>query len=65
VEGPKHDLFEQFHQEKTYSKGVSPYTIRYYLCVARPFEPILARSTKAGMMERIQAMLSCGFHRSR
>ncbi len=45
------DLFDRFLQERTYLKGVSPETLRYYRWVRRAFSPILANPTKAGMMK--------------
>lgn len=54
------DLFERFLQERTYLKGVSPDTIRYYGCVSRAFETILTEPTKAGMLECIQRLLERG-----
>jgi integrase/recombinase XerD len=54
------DLFDRFLQERTYLKGVSPETLRYYRWVRRAFFPILANPTKAGMMECIQTLLARG-----
>jgi integrase/recombinase XerD len=54
------DLFKQFLDERTYLKGVSPATIRYYTCVRHTFEPILAEPSKAGMLERVQKLLADG-----
>lgn len=50
------ELFDRFLQERTYLKGVSPETLRYYRWVRRAFLPILTQPTKTAMMERIQAM---------
>jgi hypothetical protein len=44
------DPFDRFLQERTYLKGVSPETLRYYRWVRRAFLPILANPTKAGML---------------
>jgi site-specific recombinase XerD len=54
------DLFDRFLQERTYLKGVSPETLRYYRWVRRAFSTILANPTKAGMMECIQTLLARG-----
>jgi integrase/recombinase XerD len=54
------DPFDRFLQERTYLKGVSPETLRYYRWVRRAFLPILANPTKAGMMECIQTLLADG-----
>ncbi len=54
------DPFDRFLQERTYLKGVSPETLRYYRWVRRAFLPILANPTKAGMMESIQTLLARG-----
>src|SRR5262249_15463233 len=54
------DLFKQFLDERTYLKGVSPATVRYYGCVRQTFESILSEPTKAGMMERVQKLLADG-----
>jgi site-specific recombinase XerD len=54
------ELFDRFLQERTYLKGVSPETLRYYRWVRRAFLPILTQPTKTAMMERIQAMLAEG-----
>ena len=40
------DLFDRFLQERTFLKGVSPETLRYYRWVHRAFSPILANPTK-------------------
>jgi integrase/recombinase XerD len=53
-------LFEPFLQERTYLKGVSPATLRYYLGVRRAFGSILANPAKEGMVECIQKQLSSG-----
>jgi site-specific recombinase XerD len=55
------DLFDRFLQERTYLKGVSPETLRYYRWVRRAFSTILANPTKAGMMECIQTLAARGF----
>jgi hypothetical protein len=39
------ELFDRFQQERTYLKGVSPATIRYYRSVRRAFQTILAEAT--------------------
>ena len=54
------DLFDRFLQERTYLKGVSPETLRYYRWVQRAFQPILANPTKNGMLECIQKLLADG-----
>ncbi|HYL38114.1 MAG TPA: tyrosine-type recombinase/integrase, partial [Bryobacteraceae bacterium] len=54
------DLFDRFLQERTYLKGVSPQTLRFYRGVGRAFSPILAEPTKDGMMECIQKLLADG-----
>jgi hypothetical protein len=36
------DLFDRFLQERTYLRGVSPETLRYYRWVRRAFALILA-----------------------
>jgi integrase/recombinase XerD len=54
------DPFDRFLKERTYLKGVSPETLRYYRWVRKAFDPILANPTKAGMMECIQTLLSRG-----
>jgi len=54
------DFFKQFLDERTYLKGVSPATIRYYAGVRHTFESILAEPTKAGMLERVQKLLADG-----
>jgi integrase/recombinase XerD len=54
------DLFKQFLDERTYLKGVSPATIRYYACVRHTFEPILSEPSKAGLLERVQKLLADG-----
>jgi site-specific recombinase XerD len=46
--------------KRTYLKGVSPETLRYYRWVRRAFSTILANPTKAGMMECIQTLLARG-----
>jgi len=48
------ELFDQFLQERTYLKGVSPDTLRYYKWVRRAFLPILQQPTKAGMLRIVQ-----------
>jgi len=51
------ELLGRFLQERTYFKGVSPETLRYYRWVRRAFSSILAQPTKAGMlMEQIQRL---------
>ena len=50
------DLFDRFLQERTYLKGVSPETLRYYRC--RIFANILAQPTKDGMLSSIPKMLA-------
>jgi len=54
------DLFARFLQERTYLKGVSPQTLRYYRSVRRAFFPILADPTKDGMLNCIQKLLADG-----
>jgi site-specific recombinase XerD len=54
------DLFGRFLLERTYLKGVSPETLRYYRWVRRAFQPILADPTKAGMLDCIQRLLASG-----
>jgi site-specific recombinase XerD len=54
------DLFDRFLQERTYLKGVSPETLRYYRWVRRAFSPILQQPTKAGMLECITKLLADG-----
>jgi integrase/recombinase XerD len=54
------DLFDRFLQERTFLKGVSPETLRYYRWVHRAFSPILANPTKDGMMECVQKLLADG-----
>jgi integrase/recombinase XerD len=54
------DLFDRFLQERTYLKGVSPETLRYYRWVHRAFQPILSNPTNAGMLGCIQKLLSDG-----
>lgn len=54
------DLFEQFLQERTYLKNVSPETLRYYKWVHHTFQPILAKPTKAGMLDSVQKLLGGG-----
>jgi site-specific recombinase XerD len=54
------DLFDRFLQERTYLRGVSPETLRYYQCVRRAFQPILANPTKNGMLDCIQGLLGKG-----
>jgi integrase/recombinase XerD len=54
------DLFDRFLQERTYLKGVSPETLRYYRCVEGAFQSILANPTKSGMLDRIQALRAKG-----
>lgn len=54
------DLFDRFLQERTYLKNVSPETLRYYHCVQRAFQPILANPTKFGMLDQIQKLLANG-----
>lgn len=54
------DLFDRFLQERTYLKGVSPETLRYYRWVRRAFAEILAQPTKAGMLSVIQKLLTRG-----
>src|ERR1700680_4812181 len=52
------DLFDRFLQERTYIKGVSPETLRYYRWVRRAFSPILAEPSKRGMVACIQKVLA-------
>jgi site-specific recombinase XerD len=54
------NLFDRFLQERTYLKGVSPETLRYYRCVEGAFQPILANPTKDGMLDRIQGLRAKG-----
>lgn len=54
------ELFDRFLQERTYLKGVSPATIRYYGSVRRAFQTILTEPTKAGMLECIRKLLASG-----
>jgi integrase/recombinase XerD len=54
------DLFDRFLQERTYLKGVSPETLRYYKWVRRAFLPILQQPTKAGMLACVQKLLADG-----
>jgi hypothetical protein len=54
------DLFDRFLQERTYLKGVSPETLRYYQWVRRAFQPILSGPTKNGMLDCIQSLLASG-----
>src|SRR5947207_1841027 len=54
------DLFDRFLQERTYLKGVSPETLRYYRWVQRAFQPILSNPTKNGMLDCIQRLLAEG-----
>jgi len=54
------DLFDRFLQERTYLKGVSPETLRYYRWVRRAFREILAQPTKEGMLSCIQDLLARG-----
>jgi site-specific recombinase XerD len=54
------DLFDRFLQERTYLKGVSSETLRYYRWVRRAFSSILSEPTKEGMMECIQKLLAKG-----
>lgn len=52
--------FDRFLQERTYLKGVSSQTLRYYRWVRRAFLPILHQPTKAGMLECVQKLLADG-----
>lgn len=54
------ELFDRFLQERTYLKGVSPETLRYYRWVRRAFSDILAEPTKNGMLDCIQKLLAEG-----
>src|SRR5665213_209703 len=54
------DLFDRFLQERTYLKGVSPETLRYYKWVRRAFSPILQQPTKEGMLQCVQKLLADG-----
>jgi integrase/recombinase XerD len=54
------ELFDRFVQERTYLKGVSPATIRYYGCLRRTFQTILTEPTKAGMLGLVQKLLADG-----
>jgi integrase/recombinase XerD len=54
------DLFDRFLKERMYLKGVSPETLRYYQCVRRAFEPILANPTRDGMMDSIDRLRKSG-----
>src|SRR5580698_7859179 len=54
------ELFDRFLQERTYLKGVSPETLRYYRWVRRAFAQILDKPTKPGMLEQIQRLLAEG-----
>lgn len=54
------DLFDRFLQERTYLKGVSPETLRYYRWVRRAFSLILQQPTKAGMLDCITKLLADG-----
>ena len=54
------DLFDRFLQERTYLKGVSAETLRYYQWVRGAFQPILAKPTKNGMLDCIQNLLAKG-----
>jgi site-specific recombinase XerD len=54
------DLFDRFLQERTYLKGVSPETLRYYKWVRRAFQAILANPTKQGMLDCVQKLLAEG-----
>jgi integrase/recombinase XerD len=54
------DLFDRFLQERTYLKGVSPATLRWYACVRTAFQPILTDPTRDGMLECVQKLRASG-----
>jgi integrase/recombinase XerD len=55
------ELFDRFLQERTYLKGVSPETLRYYRWVRHAFQPILAEPTNTGMMELLREIVKVQF----
>jgi len=50
------DLFDRFLQERTYLKGVSPDTLRWYRGVRKTFREILAQPTGAGLLSITQGL---------
>ena len=54
------DLFDRFLEERTYLKGVSTDTLRWYRGVRRAFAEIVAQPTKDGMMACVQTLLVRG-----
>ena len=54
------DLFDSFLQERTYLKGVSKDTLRWYRGVQKTFAEILAQPTKIGTLCIVQRLLAQG-----